>query len=80
MREMQKRRRDKAHAEGCERYAYHVQAEIGRNPELADPSYGWCLWQVERHLGYVEAGGADTDEKRMAALVLVISPLARKRG
>lgn len=61
-------------------YARHVQVELDRDPTLVHPSYAWCLVQVERHMSYVVGGGADTREKKMAKLVEVIRPLARKRG
>jgi hypothetical protein len=61
-------------------YARHVQAEIAKDPTLAHPNFRWCLMQVERHLAYVCAGGPLTKEQTMEKLVLVIKPLARKKG
>jgi len=62
------------------RYATHVRNELAKDRTLVHPGFGWCLIQVERHLGYVCAGGPMTEEQTMEKLVLVIKPLARKKG
>lgn len=67
-------------AHPLEDYARHVQTELAKDKALVHPGYKWCLYQVERHMGYVTAGGADTRDKKMQKLVEVIRPLARRAG